>query len=40
VEEPSLVDGALPLPTAAGLGVELDRDALARFEEAARKVMP
>jgi L-alanine-DL-glutamate epimerase-like enolase superfamily enzyme len=40
VQEPSLVDGALPLPAAPGLGVELDRDALARFEEAARKVMP
>ena len=39
VEEPRMVDGALPLPAAPGLGVELDREALRRFEEAARTTM-
>jgi glucarate dehydratase len=29
----TFVDGALPVPTAPGLGVELDRDALARLAE-------
>ena len=29
----SFVDGAVPVPTAPGLGVELDRDALARLHE-------
>jgi glucarate dehydratase len=29
----SFVDGAVPVPTAPGLGVELDRDALARLAE-------
>ena len=38
-EEPRLKDGVIPLPTAPGLGIKLNRDALARFEEAARKVM-
>ena len=37
--EPALApDGTLPLPGRAGLGLELDRDALARFAEAARAV--
>ena len=39
-EEPRLKDGVIPLPTAPGLGIKLNRDALARFKEAARKVMP
>src|SRR6266542_3797814 len=39
-EEPRLQDGVIPLPTAPGFGIELNRDALERFEEAARKVMP
>lgn len=39
-EEPQLQDGVIPLPTAPGLGIKLNRDALARFKEAARKVMP
>ena len=38
-EEPRLQDGVIPLPTAPGLGIKLNRDALARFKEAARKVM-
>jgi len=39
-EEPRLKDGVIPLPTAPGLGIKLNRDALARFKEAARKVAP
>jgi L-alanine-DL-glutamate epimerase-like enolase superfamily enzyme len=39
-EEPRLEDGVIPLPTAPGLGIKLNRDALARFKEAARKVAP
>jgi L-alanine-DL-glutamate epimerase-like enolase superfamily enzyme len=34
--EPQMTDGVLPLPDSPGLGIELDRDALARFSEAAR----
>jgi L-alanine-DL-glutamate epimerase-like enolase superfamily enzyme len=37
-EELRLVDGRLPLPGRPGLGVELDRDALGRFEAAARRL--
>ncbi len=37
-EEPRMVDGVIPLPTRPGLGVELNRDALARFEAAAIRV--
>jgi L-alanine-DL-glutamate epimerase-like enolase superfamily enzyme len=37
-EELRLVDGRLPLPERPGLGVELDRDALVRFESAARRL--
>jgi L-alanine-DL-glutamate epimerase-like enolase superfamily enzyme len=33
-------DGTLPLPRRPGLGVELDRDALARFAEAGRRRAP
>ena len=29
--DPEMVDGVIPLPTAPGLGVELDRDALKRY---------
>jgi L-alanine-DL-glutamate epimerase-like enolase superfamily enzyme len=32
-----MVDGVIRLPDAPGLGIELDRDALARFEEAAAR---
>jgi L-alanine-DL-glutamate epimerase-like enolase superfamily enzyme len=31
-------DGRLPLPSKPGLGVELDRDAMSEFEEAARRL--
>jgi len=34
---PRMVDGVVQLPDAPGLGIELNRDALARFEEAAAK---
>lgn len=37
-EEPRMVDGVIPLPTSPGLGIEIDRDALERFEAAARRV--
>ncbi len=33
-----MVNGVIPLPTGPGLGVELDRDALRRFEEAASRL--
>ncbi|MSV28157.1 MAG: mandelate racemase/muconate lactonizing enzyme family protein [Bryobacterales bacterium] len=36
--EPRMVDGVLPPPSLPGLGVELNRDALARFCEAARRI--
>ena len=38
VHEPEMDDGVIPLPTAPGLGIELDRDALSRFAEAARRI--
>jgi L-alanine-DL-glutamate epimerase-like enolase superfamily enzyme len=34
--EPVMIDGAIPLPTSPGLGVELDREALDHFADAAR----
>jgi L-alanine-DL-glutamate epimerase-like enolase superfamily enzyme len=34
-DELALRDGELPLPERPGLGIELDRDALERFEQAA-----
>jgi len=37
--EPELVDGVIPLPTRSGLGIELNRDALARFGDAAEREM-
>ena len=39
-DELELVDGQLALPARPGLGVELDRDALARFAEAALERHP
>lgn len=39
-DELELVDGHLALPERPGLGVELNRDALERFEEAARRLRP
>ncbi|HTX00937.1 MAG TPA: mandelate racemase/muconate lactonizing enzyme family protein [Acidimicrobiales bacterium] len=36
----AMVDGVLELPTAPGLGVSLDREALAFYEEAARRIHP
>jgi L-alanine-DL-glutamate epimerase-like enolase superfamily enzyme len=36
-DELTLTDGSLPLPERPGLGIELNRDSLAEFEEAARK---
>jgi L-alanine-DL-glutamate epimerase-like enolase superfamily enzyme len=40
VDELELVDGRLALPRKPGLGIELNRDALERFEDAARKRHP
>jgi L-alanine-DL-glutamate epimerase-like enolase superfamily enzyme len=37
-DELSMVDGTVPVPTRPGLGVELNRDALARFGRAAERV--
>jgi L-alanine-DL-glutamate epimerase-like enolase superfamily enzyme len=39
-DELELVEGRLALPQRPGLGIELDGDALARFEEAARRLRP
>jgi L-alanine-DL-glutamate epimerase-like enolase superfamily enzyme len=39
-DELGLVDGRLALPSRPGLGIELDRDALERFESAARTRYP
>lgn len=33
--EPELVDGRIPLPDEPGLGIEIDGEALHRFEQAA-----
>jgi L-alanine-DL-glutamate epimerase-like enolase superfamily enzyme len=33
-----MADGVIHLPNAPGLGVELNRDALRRFEEAAAEI--
>jgi L-alanine-DL-glutamate epimerase-like enolase superfamily enzyme len=35
--EHQMVDGVIPLPTAPGLGIELNRDALERFKESAER---
>jgi L-alanine-DL-glutamate epimerase-like enolase superfamily enzyme len=40
LDELELVDGRLALPQKPGLGIELNREALERFEEAARKRHP
>jgi L-alanine-DL-glutamate epimerase-like enolase superfamily enzyme len=37
-KELHMIDGKIPLPAHAGLGVELNREALHRFKEAARRV--
>jgi L-alanine-DL-glutamate epimerase-like enolase superfamily enzyme len=37
-DELELANGTLPLPQRPGLGVEIDRDAMARFEEAGRRM--
>lgn len=39
-EELQMVEGSVPLPTKAGLGVELNREALARFQKAAAEKAP
>lgn len=39
-DELALVDGMLALPERPGLGIELDLEALERFEDAARRVRP
>lgn len=39
VEDFAMKDGKIPLPNKPGLGVELNRDALARFEEAADAIV-
>jgi L-alanine-DL-glutamate epimerase-like enolase superfamily enzyme len=39
-DELALVDGRLTLPQRPGLGIELNRQALERFEDAARSVRP
>jgi L-alanine-DL-glutamate epimerase-like enolase superfamily enzyme len=36
-EEPQMVDGVIPLPMKPGLGITLNQDALARFEDAAKR---
>jgi L-alanine-DL-glutamate epimerase-like enolase superfamily enzyme len=38
--EPGMESGEIAVPTAPGLGIELNRDALARFAEAARRIRP
>jgi len=38
VEDFQMVDGKIPVPTKPGLGIEINRDALGRFKEAAERV--
>jgi L-alanine-DL-glutamate epimerase-like enolase superfamily enzyme len=38
--EPTMEDGSIPVPTEPGLGIELDREALEEFAEAARRLVP
>ncbi|MDQ3794147.1 MAG: mandelate racemase/muconate lactonizing enzyme family protein, partial [Actinomycetota bacterium] len=38
--EPAMEDGSIPVPTEPGLGIELDREALEEFAEAARRLVP
>lgn len=40
VDEPRMGGGVIELSTRPGLGVELNRDALERYEQAAHKIMP
>ncbi len=40
MDEIQMVDGLIPLPKKPGLGVELNREALSRFKEAAEKIYP
>jgi L-alanine-DL-glutamate epimerase-like enolase superfamily enzyme len=40
VEGPRMENGVIPLPTAPGLGIELNRVAVERYKAAARKVLP
>lgn len=40
IEEPRMTDGVIAVSDKPGLGIEVDRDALVRFEEAARRVQP
>jgi L-alanine-DL-glutamate epimerase-like enolase superfamily enzyme len=37
-DEIQMVDGVIPLPTRPGLGIELNRQALHRFKDAASRV--
>jgi L-alanine-DL-glutamate epimerase-like enolase superfamily enzyme len=39
-DELTLVDGELALPARPGLGIELNRDVLEEFEQAAKRVRP
>lgn len=39
LDEPEMRDGVLPLSTESGLGIELDREALARFSAAAERAV-
>ncbi|MBO9606944.1 MAG: mandelate racemase/muconate lactonizing enzyme family protein [Paenibacillaceae bacterium] len=39
IEDFAMADGQIPLPTKPGLGVELNRDALGKFKEAADKAV-
>jgi L-alanine-DL-glutamate epimerase-like enolase superfamily enzyme len=38
--EPTMKDGSIPVPAQPGLGIELDREALGEFAEAARRLVP
>jgi len=38
VQDFAMVDGNIPIPTKPGLGIELNRAALEKFKEAARRV--
>jgi L-alanine-DL-glutamate epimerase-like enolase superfamily enzyme len=38
LEEPKMIDGVIPLPKLPGLGIEINREVLAEYEEAAMRV--
>jgi L-alanine-DL-glutamate epimerase-like enolase superfamily enzyme len=40
IGEPTMEDGSIPVPTEPGLGIELDREALEEFAEAAKRLVP